>query len=138
MFDELKALKHPQPVSKRQHTRKEWHRKFIQSPKCHYCDAPLTMANAHRDHKTPTCRGGADTIDNIVPSCQRCNLMKAWRTEEEFRKVRLLLSSKSRATRAKGKPKPFPCLEERIDEPGLLRKVTSEREQVSWAWRHPA
>jgi hypothetical protein len=28
-------------------------------------------------------------------------------------------------------------LEERFNEPGLLKKVVGERERVSWAWRNP-
>ena len=37
------------------------------------------------DHRTPLSRGGLNTIENILPACQRCNRRKHTRTEEEFR-----------------------------------------------------
>lgn len=121
------------------HTREEWLAKIRQHGMvCHYCELPLTVENLTKDHLTPICRKGSDKIDNIVPACLPCNQMKAWRTEEEFLEVREFLST--RRTNLRGMPNPKTCLslEERFDEPGLLRKVKSEREKTSWAWRHPA
>lgn len=50
--------------------------------RCAYCgeNGPL-----HADHRVPLARGGASTIDNILPACARCNLRKHKMTEEEFR-----------------------------------------------------
>jgi 5-methylcytosine-specific restriction endonuclease McrA len=38
------------------------------------------------DHRTPLSRGGANSIDNILPACRRCNTEKGRLTEEEFRR----------------------------------------------------
>lgn len=50
--------------------------------RCAYCGkgGPL-----HADHRIPLSRGGASTIDNILPACARCNLRKHALTEAEFR-----------------------------------------------------
>jgi 5-methylcytosine-specific restriction endonuclease McrA len=37
------------------------------------------------DHRTPLTRGGRNSIDNILPACQKCNTEKGQLTEEEFR-----------------------------------------------------
>ncbi len=37
------------------------------------------------DHRTPLSRGGANSIDNVLPACGRCNREKGQLTEEEFR-----------------------------------------------------
>jgi 5-methylcytosine-specific restriction endonuclease McrA len=42
--------------------------------------APLQV-----DHRTPLTRGGANSIDNILPACRKCNTEKGQLTEEEFR-----------------------------------------------------
>ena len=50
--------------------------------RCAYCGArgPLEM-----DHRVPLCRGGSNTIDNILPACRHCNRRKHRKTEDEFR-----------------------------------------------------
>jgi 5-methylcytosine-specific restriction endonuclease McrA len=50
--------------------------------RCAYCgtEAPLDA-----DHRVPLSRGGANSIDNILPSCRSCNLRKHTLTEAEFR-----------------------------------------------------
>jgi 5-methylcytosine-specific restriction endonuclease McrA len=37
------------------------------------------------DHRTPLSRGGANSIDNILPACRKCNTEKGQLTEAEFR-----------------------------------------------------
>lgn len=37
------------------------------------------------DHRTPLTRGGANSIDNIIPACRKCNTEKGQLTEAEFR-----------------------------------------------------
>ena len=37
------------------------------------------------DHRTPLTRGGANSIDNILPACRKCNTEKGQLTEAEFR-----------------------------------------------------
>ena len=50
--------------------------------RCGYCgiEGPLEA-----DHRTPLCRGGSNTIENIIPACRHCNRSKHRRTESEFR-----------------------------------------------------
>ncbi len=68
------------------HTERQWQNKFFgMGEKCYYCSARLTLKEATKDHRVPTCRGGSDSIKNIVPACAACNQKKGWRTEEEFR-----------------------------------------------------
>jgi 5-methylcytosine-specific restriction endonuclease McrA len=50
--------------------------------RCAYCGAAAAL---HADHRLPLSRGGANTIDNILPACARCNLRKHSMTESEFR-----------------------------------------------------
>ncbi len=50
--------------------------------KCAYCGS---TDHIEVDHRTPLCRGGANTIENILPACRHCNRRKHRRTEEEFR-----------------------------------------------------
>jgi|ERR1035437_3573496 5-methylcytosine-specific restriction endonuclease McrA len=53
--------------------------------KCFYCKVGVKRGiNLHLDHKMPLSRGGAHTIDNLVPSCATCNLRKGTKTPEEF------------------------------------------------------
>jgi 5-methylcytosine-specific restriction endonuclease McrA len=50
--------------------------------RCGYCgaDGPL-----HQDHRVPLARGGAHSIENIIPACGPCNRRKHTMTDEEFR-----------------------------------------------------
>jgi len=50
--------------------------------RCAYCGERGLL---QVDHRTPLARGGANTIDNILPACGRCNLKKWLMTEAEFR-----------------------------------------------------
>ena len=50
--------------------------------RCYYCGVQGAM---HADHRIPLSRGGANTIDNIVPCCKSCNSSKHKRTDDEFR-----------------------------------------------------
>lgn len=45
---------------------------------CYWCDGSFTDSNPlHVDHLIPLARGGAHAIANLVPACQRCNLVKS-------------------------------------------------------------
>jgi 5-methylcytosine-specific restriction endonuclease McrA len=51
---------------------------------CFYCGEKLVPANRTLDHKIPLSRGGANTIDNVVPACRPCNQRKMRLTAREF------------------------------------------------------
>jgi 5-methylcytosine-specific restriction endonuclease McrA len=50
--------------------------------RCAYCGE---IGPLQADHRTPLSRGGTNTIDNILPACQKCNARKHMLTEAEFR-----------------------------------------------------
>ena len=66
---------------------------------CAYCGKDITLKQMQVDHKEPLFRNstdkelewykrirGTDEIDNLLPSCARCNRWKSTYTIEEFRK----------------------------------------------------
>lgn len=66
---------------------------------CAYCGKDITLKQMQVDHKEPLFRGstdkqlirsnikrGTDNIDNLLPSCARCNRWKSTYTIELFRK----------------------------------------------------
>jgi hypothetical protein len=126
----------PRSNPQKRHTRIEWIEKFQRmNCVCYYCGEPLTFETVEKDHLTPVCRGGASTIDNIVPACGPCNRMKSWRTEAEFKAALPILSTRHVCI---SKPKPSTLPIELLDEPTLLKRLVYEREgRVSWAWRNP-
>ncbi len=124
---------------------REFQKKFFALGRCcYYCGQPLALCRAHREHKTPKCRGGSNEISNIVPSCDRCNQMKAWRTEAEFLKDQpRLFAHDAQTIRGIDKPKPssvpYPSRNlELINNQHLLEHLRQEEERVSWAWRNPS
>lgn len=53
---------------------------------CWYCGTlPNPFSQFCIDHFIPKSRKGGDNIDNLVPSCRKCNQMKGNLTIEEFR-----------------------------------------------------
>lgn len=50
---------------------------------CVYCGRWLSHKHATIDHVMPKSRGGKNTWDNLVCSCEACNLKKGDRTPEE-------------------------------------------------------
>ena len=53
---------------------------------CAYCGRRITFRELDIDHFVPKSKGGGNELQNLFPSCQRCNRMKADLTIEEFRK----------------------------------------------------
>jgi 5-methylcytosine-specific restriction endonuclease McrA len=49
---------------------------------CAYCGSADAL---EVDHRVPLAKGGANTIDNVLPACGRCNRRKHLMTEAEFR-----------------------------------------------------
>ena len=43
---------------------------------CHYCKRFVFFDEYTIDHKMPRSKGGADSKDNLVPCCERCNFKK--------------------------------------------------------------
>jgi 5-methylcytosine-specific restriction endonuclease McrA len=68
-------------------TAKEW-RELLEryDNRCAYCGA---TGDLEADHRIPICRGGSNSIENILPACRRCNRSKFSMTEQEFRERRL-------------------------------------------------
>lgn len=127
------AQRYSQHKEKLNHTPWEWLWKFGLSPQCHYCEIPLTLKTTTKDHLTPTCRGGSNLIDNVVPCCLSCNQRKGTYTEEEYWVLLCTELAEARTTSYLRT-----ALEDSADENGLLKRVVSEREKVSWFWKHPA
>ena len=48
---------------------------------CQYCNTKTTDLTI--DHVIPRSRGGTDVWENVVASCQRCNVKKGDRTPKE-------------------------------------------------------
>lgn len=57
---------------------------------CMYCGDQFKQAELTRDHIIPMSRGGADSWENVVTACYRCNNHKGNRTPEEWGKYKLL------------------------------------------------
>lgn len=51
---------------------------------CQYCGAHPPQAILHVDHITPVIEGGGNNIDNLVTSCDACNLGKGARALSEI------------------------------------------------------
>ncbi|BAU56854.1 HNH endonuclease family protein [Halorhodospira halochloris] len=49
---------------------------------CMYCGKQFRNSDLSRDHVTPVSRGGANTWNNVVTACKRCNNHKGDRTPE--------------------------------------------------------
>jgi len=52
---------------------------------CAYCGVSLNDQAWHIEHVVSKSNGGSDDIDNLLPSCKRCNGAKRHRNPEQFR-----------------------------------------------------
>lgn len=52
---------------------------------CAYCGKPITMKDMQVEHALAKRNGGTDCIDNLMPSCRRCNHYKRAADIETFR-----------------------------------------------------
>ena len=63
------------------YTEAEWAEQWEKfGGKCAYCREPAT----ERDHVLPLCKGGSNTIENVVPCCRACNAQKGQRSLVEW------------------------------------------------------
>ncbi len=118
----------------------EWEGKFFRLGRCcYYCGTPLTLRGATKDHVVPIERGGLDDLFNTVPACWPCNHLKGTMTESEFRRARPERCTASTANTTVSSKAVLISYEEK-NEPGLLKRVASERDSMraSWFWRNPA
>lgn len=53
---------------------------------CYLCENPISFGKDHLEHKIPLSRGGDNKYNNLAIACQKCNLKKFTKTEEEYRK----------------------------------------------------
>ena len=67
-----------------QYTAEEWQATLTaHAGCCHWCKRPIT-GTPHADHVIPLSKGGANTIENIVPACATCNSRKSHLMPEQF------------------------------------------------------
>jgi hypothetical protein len=64
---------------------------------CGYCGCELDLRSMQVDHIIPKCNGGTNQVENLMPSCRRCNHYKRGGGVEYLRY--LLLSMKSKLER---------------------------------------
>lgn len=77
-----------QPQSgKRKRLSKEDRQKIYDSTggRCAYCGENITINEMQVDHVFPIYRGGADDIENMLPTCRACNFYKSTMSLEDFR-----------------------------------------------------
>lgn len=48
----------------------------LNAKKCYWCNCNLKNQKIHIDHYDPLCNGGTHNTDNLVVSCDKCNLSK--------------------------------------------------------------
>lgn len=56
--------------------------------RCYYCGCVVKESKRTVDHKIPFSRGGLTTSENLVMSCEKCNIEKGFLTEEEYREYK--------------------------------------------------
>lgn len=62
----------------------EWSAKLaLYKGRCHWCHKKI-KGTPHADHVIALSKGGTNYIDNIVPSCAKCNTSKGAKTPLEF------------------------------------------------------
>ena len=55
--------------------------------RCAYCGQLITYENMHVEHVQPLVKNGADSRENMLPSCRDCDFLKGERNLEEFRNM---------------------------------------------------
>ncbi len=66
-------------------TSRQWLKVLIESKgKCFYCQTDVEAENLGIDHVIPMCKGGANSVENIVASCFGCNAKKSVKIPDDF------------------------------------------------------
>jgi 5-methylcytosine-specific restriction endonuclease McrA len=59
------------------HTKDQWEKlKIACGGICVFCLGEYELINLEKDHIIPVYQGGSDSIENIQPSCAKCNAAK--------------------------------------------------------------
>lgn len=66
-------------------SRQEVHQKYYGH--CAYCGKEITIKEMQIDHKIAQRNGGTDDIENLMPSCRRCNHYKRANSLDTFRQL---------------------------------------------------
>lgn len=61
---------------------------------CAYCGKFIEYCEMQVDHLKPKRNGGTDDIDNLMPSCRRCNHYKRAESIENFRIMLMCMKHK--------------------------------------------
>lgn len=59
-----------------------------QNGRCFYCDKPVSITGATKDHMVPKSKGGSDSMTNLVMACRGCNTAKGDMSKDEFLRAR--------------------------------------------------
>lgn len=79
--------------------RRRWHPRTVRyqmwrnNPHCHYCNVKLDFDKSTLDHKIPKSKCGTDFDDNLVLSCEECNLIKGSMPYSNFVEMMKLIQS---------------------------------------------
>jgi hypothetical protein len=74
--------------------------------RCWYCGCNLDPWGFHIDHFEPRSRGGSDKLENLVPACPNCNVVKndrqVWKWRIDIEKEKGLAMSKGQVMSLNG------------------------------------
>lgn len=62
--------------------------------RCAYCGRKIDIKDMQTDHLKPQRQGGTDEIDNLMPSCRRCNHYKRANPLDIFRSMLMSMEKK--------------------------------------------
>ena len=89
---------------------------------CHWCGKTLDKKSVTADHIIPKSKGGKNTIENIVPSCQRCNNIRGDR--QDITKLEKEKKAIIRRTR------PYPNSDIIVDTKGVFINLRDRTEEI--------
>ncbi len=82
-FNDLPALHFPARFDRGYYRRRNQAR-ALHGKRCYLCGRALSLRRTTYDHVDPLCQGGADTVENLRPCCQPCNVLKGQLSLDEF------------------------------------------------------